>query len=48
MKINETQLNQVNRQIRRILDSGNYYSKVYQKAGITGVSSRRNSKKFLH
>ena len=39
MRINDTQLAQVDRQIKRILASGNYYSEVYQKAGITGVSS---------
>ena len=39
MKINDVQLAQVDRQIKRILASGNYYSEVYKKAGITGVSS---------
>ena len=39
MRINDVQLAQVNRQIQRILASGNYYSEVYKKAGITGVSS---------
>ena len=39
MKINDAQLALVDKQIKRILASGNYYSKVYQKAGITGVSS---------
>ncbi|MBQ9322402.1 MAG: phenylacetate--CoA ligase family protein, partial [Eubacterium sp.] len=39
MRINDIQLEQVNRQIHRILESGNYYSRIYKKAGITGVSS---------
>ena len=39
MKINDAQRALVDKQIKRILASGNYYSKVYQKAGITGVSS---------
>ncbi|MBQ7588319.1 MAG: phenylacetate--CoA ligase [Lachnospiraceae bacterium] len=39
MKINEKQLELVDKQIKRILASGNYYSEVYKKAGITGVSS---------
>ena len=39
MRINDAQLALVDRQIKRILASGNYYSKVYQAAGITGVSS---------
>ena len=39
MRINEKQLELVDKQIKRILASGNYYSEVYKKAGITGVSS---------
>ena len=44
MHISEKQLALVDRQIQRILDSGNYYSQVYRKAGITGV---RTEKDFL-
>ena len=39
MRINEKQLELVNRQLQRILESGNYYSEVYRKAGIDHVSS---------
>ena len=39
MKINENQLKMVDRQIKRIIESGNYYSKVYKEAGITGVNT---------
>ena len=39
MRINEKQLALVDRQIKRILESGNYYSGIYRKAGITGVDS---------
>lgn len=39
MKISKEQLELVDRQVKRILKSNNYYSKVYEKAGITGVSS---------
>ena len=39
MKINQTQLELVDKQIKRILASGNYYSEVYKRAGITGVNS---------
>ena len=46
MKINDTQLAQVDRQIQRILASGNYYSEVYRKAGITGVSSPEDFEKI--
>ncbi len=42
MKINDTQLALVDRQIKRILASGNYYSEVYRKAGITGVNSEED------
>ncbi|MBQ6383045.1 MAG: phenylacetate--CoA ligase [Clostridia bacterium] len=46
MRINDTQLALVDRQIKRILASGNYYSKVYQAAGITGVSSPEDFEKI--
>ncbi len=46
MRINDTQLAQVDRQIKRILASGNYYSRVYQQAGITGVSSPEEFEKL--
>ena len=39
MKISEEQLQLVDKQIKRIIASGNYYSEVYKKAGISGVSS---------
>ena len=39
MRINDTQLALVDKQIKRIIESGNYYSEVYKKAGITGVDS---------
>ena len=42
MKINDTQLALVDKQIKRILKSGNYYSEVYKKAGITGVNSEED------
>ncbi len=39
MRINEKQLELVDRQIKRIIESGNYYSGIYKKAGITGVKT---------
>ena len=39
MKISEEQLQLVDKQIKRIIASGNSYSEVYKKAGISGVSS---------
>ena len=46
MKINERQIELVDRQVKRIIKSGNYYSKVYQEAGITGVSSAEDFEKI--
>ena len=46
MKINDTQLALVDKQIKRILASGNYYSEVYKKAGITGVNSAEEFEKI--
>lgn len=46
MRINEKQLGLVDKQIKRILASGNYYSEVYKKAGITGVSSPEEFEKI--
>ena len=46
MKINEKQLELVDKQIKRILASGNYYSEVYRKAGISGVSSPEDFEKL--
>ena len=46
MAINKAQLELVDRQIKRIIASGNYYSEIYKKAGITGVSSREDFEKI--
>ena len=46
MRINDTQLTLVDKQIKRILASGNYYSEVYKKAGITDVSSAEDFEKI--
>ncbi len=46
MRINEKQLELVDKQIKRILASSNYYSEVYKKAGITGVSSPEEFEKI--
>lgn len=46
MRINEKQLELVDKQIKRILSSGNYYSEVYKRAGITGVSSPEDFEKI--
>jgi len=46
MKISDAQLALVDRQIKRILASGNYYSEVYKKAGLRGVSSPEEFEKI--
>lgn len=46
MRINDTQLALVDKQIKRILASGNYYSEVYKKAGITGVNCAEDFEKI--
>ena len=46
MRINDNQLALVDKQIKRILASGNYYSEVYKKAGITGVNSVEDFEKI--
>ncbi|MBR2852784.1 MAG: phenylacetate--CoA ligase [Clostridia bacterium] len=46
MKISDKQLALADRQIKRILASGNYYSEVYKKAGITGVNSEEDFRKI--
>ena len=46
MEISKKQLELVDAQIKRIIDSGNYYSEVYKKAGINGVSTPEDFKKI--
>ena len=46
MKINDKQLKLVDRQIKRIIASGNYYSEIYKKAGITGVETPEDFEKI--
>ena len=46
MEISKKQLELVDAQIKRIIDSGNYYSEVYKQAGITGVSTPEDFKKI--
>ncbi len=46
MRISDTQLALADRQIKRILASGNYYSRIYSQAGITGVSTPEDFEKI--
>ncbi len=46
MQINEKQLELVDRQIKKILSSGNYFARIYQEMGITGVKSAEDFHKL--
>ena len=46
MKISEKQLSLVDKQVKRIIASGNYYSEIYKKAGITSVSTPEDFEKI--
>lgn len=46
MKLNEKQLKQVDAQIKRLIKSGSYFGKMYEEAGITGVSSQEEFEKI--
>lgn len=42
MKLNETQLKQVDTQIKRLIKTDSYYGKIYKKEGINGISSQED------
>ncbi len=46
MKLNDTQIKQIDRQIKRLIASGNYYGKMYSELGITGISSQEDFEKL--
>lgn len=46
MKLNETQLQQVDAQIRRLIKTDSYYGKLYREQGITGVRSQEDFEKL--
>ena len=46
MKLNEKQIEQVDRQVKRLIASGSYYGEVYKKAGITGITSQEDFEKI--
>ncbi len=46
MQISDAQLDQVNRQIQRLVNSGNFYGTRLKEAGITGVSSAEEFRKL--
>lgn len=46
MKLNSIQLSQVDAQIKRLIQTGSYYGKIYKEAGIEGVSSQEEFEKL--
>lgn len=46
MKLNSVQLEQVDKQVKRILDSDSYYGKIFKEAGVTGVNSQEDFEKL--
>lgn len=46
MKLNSTQLKQVDAQIKRLINSDSYFGKMYKEAGITGVESQEDFEKI--
>ena len=46
MKLNSTQLSQVDAQIKRLIQTDSYYGKIYKEAGIEGVSSQEEFEKL--
>lgn len=46
MKLNSTQLSQVDAQIKRLVKTDSYYGKIYKDAGITGISSQEEFEKI--
>ena len=46
MKLTSTQLEQVDRQIKRLIQTDSYYGKIYREAGISGVSGQEEFEKL--
>ena len=46
MKLNDTQLAQVDAQIKRLTGTDSYYGKIFKEAGITGVGSQEDFEKL--
>lgn len=46
MKLNNTQLQQVNTQIKRLLQTDSYYGKIYREMGIEGINSQEDFEKL--
>lgn len=42
MKLNNTQLEQINHQIKRLIETDSYYGKMYREKGISGINSQED------
>ncbi|MDE6520531.1 MAG: phenylacetate--CoA ligase [Ruminococcus sp.] len=46
MKLNQSQIEQIDRQVKRLIASGSYYGEVYKSLGITGINSQKDFEKL--
>lgn len=46
MKLNETQLQQIDAQVKRLIKTDSYYGKLYREQGITGIRSQEDFEKL--
>lgn len=46
MRLNETQIAQIDAQVKRLVKTGSYYGKLYREMGITGVGSQEEFEKL--
>ena len=46
MKLNERQMELINKQIRRLLASDSYYGKMYREMGVTEIHSQEDFEKL--
>ncbi|MBO5031814.1 MAG: phenylacetate--CoA ligase [Lachnospiraceae bacterium] len=46
MQLNQTQLSQIDAQIKRLINTESYYGKIYQELGIDGISSQEEFEKL--
>ncbi|MDE7099115.1 MAG: phenylacetate--CoA ligase [Ruminococcus sp.] len=46
MKLNQSQIEQIDRQVKRLIASGSYYGEVYKSLGITGINSQEDFEKL--
>lgn len=46
MKLNETQLRQIDAQVKRLIKTDSYYGKLYREQGITGICSQEDFEKL--